>query len=59
MGTPAIASQGLSQERVAQVAAWMDEAITAATKEDETVYDRIATEVRDLLAAFPAPGWTP
>ena len=37
----------------------LDEAITAATKEDETVYDRIAAEVRDLLASYPAPGWTP
>jgi glycine hydroxymethyltransferase len=37
----------------------MDEAITAAIKNDEVVLDRIAAEIRDLLASFPAPGWTP
>ena len=41
------------------IAAWMDEAITAATKDDEAVLDRIAAEVRDLLEAYPAPGWQP
>jgi glycine hydroxymethyltransferase len=41
------------------LAAWMDEAITAATKADEATLDRIAVEVRDLLSAFPAPGWIP
>ena len=42
-----------------QLAAWMDEAITAALKEDEQSIERIAGEVRDLLAAFPMPGWSP
>ena len=37
----------------------MDEAITAATKDDEATLDRIAAEVRDLLVTFPAPGWDP
>jgi glycine hydroxymethyltransferase len=37
----------------------MDEAITAAAKDDETVLDRIAGEVRDLLVSFPTPGWQP
>jgi glycine hydroxymethyltransferase len=37
----------------------MDEAIIAATKDDEAALDRIAGEVRDLLASFPAPGWNP
>jgi len=37
----------------------MDEAVTAATKDDEATLDRVAAEVRDLLAAFPAPGWEP
>ena len=36
----------------------MDEAITAATKEDEAAIERIAGEVRDLLAGFPMPGWS-
>jgi len=59
IGTPAITTRGLREEHMASLAAWMDEAITAATKSDEATLDRIAAEVRDLLAAFPAPGWTP
>ena len=42
-----------------QIAAWMDEAITAAAKEDEAAMERIAAQVRDLLAGFPMPGWAP
>ena len=42
---------------MAQVAAWMDEAIKAATKDDEQTIERIAGEVRDLLAGFPMAGW--
>ena len=42
-----------------QLAAWIDEAITAAAKDDEAALDRIAYEIRDLLATFPIPGWSP
>ena len=42
-----------------QIAAWMDEAITAAVKDDEPAIERIAGEVRDMLAAFPMAGWAP
>ncbi|HEV2251967.1 MAG TPA: serine hydroxymethyltransferase [Streptosporangiaceae bacterium] len=59
IGTPAITTRGLREEHMTSIAAWMDEAIIAATKDDEAVLDRIAAEVRDLLAAFPAPGWQP
>src|ERR1700689_2752068 len=59
IGTPAITTRGLRAEHMAPLAAWMDEAITAATKADEATLDRIAVEIRDLLSAFPAPGWTP
>ncbi len=41
-----------------QIAAWMDEAVGAALKDDEQVIDRIAGEVRDLLAGFPMAGWS-
>jgi glycine hydroxymethyltransferase len=57
IGTPAITTRGLREAHMAQVAAWMDDAITAAAKDDEAVIDRIAAEVRELLAAFPMPGW--
>ena len=59
IGTPAITTRGLREEHMAPLAAWMDEAVTAAAKDDEATLDRIAGEVRDLLSAFPAPGWDP
>ncbi|HEY2691492.1 MAG TPA: serine hydroxymethyltransferase [Streptosporangiaceae bacterium] len=59
IGTPAITTRGLGESHMAQVAAWMDEAITAAAKDDEAVIERIAGEVRDLLAGYPMPGWAP
>jgi glycine hydroxymethyltransferase len=57
IGTPAITTRGLTEEHMSQVAAWMDEAITAAAKGDDEVIDRVAGEVRDLLAGYPMPGW--
>src|ERR1700735_908542 len=57
LGTPAVTTRGLGEQHMAQVAAWMDEAIAAAAKEDEAAVERIAREVRDLLAGFPMPGW--
>ena len=57
LGTPAITTRGLDEKYMPQIAGWMDEAITAAAKEDETTIERIAGEVRDLLAGFPMPGW--
>ena len=59
LGTPAITTRGLTEEHMPQLAAWMDEAITAATKDDDVVLDRIASEVRSLLDAYPIPGWSP
>ncbi len=59
IGTPAITTRGLGESHMAQVAAWMDDAITAAAKDDEAVIERIAGEVRELLAAYPMPGWAP
>ena len=58
LGTPAITTRGLGEEHMPAIAAWMDDAIAAAAKEDEAALDRIAHEVRDLMAAFPMAGWT-
>jgi glycine hydroxymethyltransferase len=58
LGTPAITTRGLTEQHMPLLAAWMDEAITAAAKDDEGPLERIAAEIRDLLAAFPAPGWS-
>ena len=59
LGTPAITTRGLRAEQMAPLAAWMDEAITAASKDDDEVLDRVAGEIRDLLSAYPVPGWSP
>ncbi|MGE5286551.1 MAG: serine hydroxymethyltransferase [Micromonosporaceae bacterium] len=58
LGTPALTTRGLTEQHMPQLAAWMDEAITAAAKEDGAPLDRIAAEIRDLLSAFPIPGWS-
>jgi glycine hydroxymethyltransferase len=59
LGTPAITTRGLTEQHMPQIAAWMDEAITAAVKDDEATIERIAGQVRELLAAFPMAGWAP
>src|ERR1700761_2251661 len=59
LGTPAITTRGLRAEHMAPLAAWIDDAITAASKDDDPALDRIAAEIRDLLTAYPIPGYTP
>jgi glycine hydroxymethyltransferase len=57
LGTPAITTRGLTEAQMPQVAAWIDEAVDAAVKDDEPTLDRIAGEVRELLDGYPMPGW--
>jgi glycine hydroxymethyltransferase len=57
LGTPALTTRGLTEEHMPQVAAWMDDAVSAALKDDEAAIARIASEVSDLLAGFPMPGY--
>jgi len=59
VGTSAITTRGLTEAHMPQVAAWMHEAVTAAAKQDDGVIDRIAGQVRDLMAGFPMPGFAP
>jgi glycine hydroxymethyltransferase len=59
LGTPALTTRGLTPEHMPAVARWMDEAVTAAVKNDEAALDRTAGEIADLLADFPMPGWHP
>jgi glycine hydroxymethyltransferase len=58
LGTPAATTRGLTEEHMPQVAAWLDAAIQAARKGEEDSLDGIAAEVRELMAAFPMPGWS-
>jgi glycine hydroxymethyltransferase len=57
LGTPALTTRGLTEEQMPQVAAWMDEAITAAVKDDEAAITAIAGEVSSLLSGYPMPGF--
>ena len=60
LGTPALTTRGLTEEHMPQVAAWMDEAVTAAAQGRRgRPSSAIAGEVADLLAGFPMPGWAP
>jgi len=58
IGTPAITTRGLTEEHMVQIAAWMDDAIIAAAKDDDDTIERVAGEVAELLARFPMPGWS-
>jgi glycine hydroxymethyltransferase len=57
IGTPAITTRGLTTEHMPAVAAWIDEAISAAIKDDDAAIERVAAAVRELLASFPMPGY--
>ncbi len=54
LGTPAITSRGMGPGEMKRIAAWMDE--VARDVEAEGTLVRIQGEVRELCAAFPAPG---
>ncbi|TDB96849.1 serine hydroxymethyltransferase [Actinomadura sp. 7K534] len=58
LGTAAITTRGLGEDRMPQVAAWIDEVVQATAKQDETVVERVAGQIRELLAGYPMPGWT-
>jgi glycine hydroxymethyltransferase len=57
IGTPALTTRGLTEAQMPQVAAWIDESVDAALKEDEATLERIAAQVAELLARYPMPGY--
>ena len=63
LGSAAITTRGLGVEQMPQIAAWIERAVTAAGRgplDDTDVakeLDTVAGEVRDLLAAYPMPGY--
>jgi glycine hydroxymethyltransferase len=54
LGTPSVTSRGMKEPEMRQIAAWMDAAIGAP--DDAALHERIAGEIRELCARFPAPG---
>ena len=54
LGTPAVTSRGMGPDEMRAVAAWMDQVVTR--RDDDAALARIAGEVRELCARFPAPG---
>ncbi len=57
LGASSITTRGLTPDQMPQIAAWMDAAI--ASVDDEAKLASIAGEVREMLAAYPMPGWAP
>jgi glycine hydroxymethyltransferase len=58
LGTPALTTRGLTEAQMPQVAGWIDEAVRAGAAADEAALDKIAAEVRGMLAGYPTPGFT-
>jgi glycine hydroxymethyltransferase len=54
IGTPAVTSRGMGPNEMKQLATWIDRVVADATNED--LQRKVAAEVRDLCAGFPAPG---
>jgi glycine hydroxymethyltransferase len=56
LGTPSVTSRGLGLAEMELIGRWIDEGIQAVKAEDEAALNRIAAEVAELAAQFPAPG---
>jgi len=54
LGSPAVTSRGMKEAEMAQIARWMEEIVAAP--EDAKRGARVAGEVAELCASFPAPG---
>ena len=54
IGTPSVTSRGMGTPEMERLAAWIDRVITKST--DEAEIAKVAAEVKDVCAKFPAPG---
>ncbi len=54
LGTPSVTSRGMREPEMKLIAAWMDAVVSAPT--DTGLHERVAGEIRELCAKFPAPG---
>jgi glycine hydroxymethyltransferase len=57
IGTSAVTTRGLTEEHMPQIAAWIDEVVTAAASGDESPQARVKGEVADFVKPYPIPGW--
>jgi glycine hydroxymethyltransferase len=56
LGTPALTTRGMTEREMEPIARWIDAGVQAARREDGAALERLAGEVGELAAAFPAPG---
>lgn len=54
IGTPAVTSRGMGPNEMKTLATWIDRVV--ASKADESLLAKVAGEVKELCAKFPAPG---
>jgi len=53
IGTPAVTSRGMGRAEMEKLATWIDRVVTSPT---DAEIAKVAAEVKDLCARFPAPG---
>ncbi len=54
LGTPAVTSRGMTEPEMKQIAVWMAQVVAAPS--DAALHAKVAGEVKELCARFPAPG---
>ena len=54
IGTPAVTSRGMGKDAMVKLAEWIDRVVK--TPGDEAMLAKIAGEVKELCAGYPAPG---
>ncbi|HWL84256.1 MAG TPA: serine hydroxymethyltransferase [Polyangiaceae bacterium] len=54
LGTPSVTSRKMGKDVMVKIAEWMDRVVAAP--ENEELITKVASEVRELCAGYPAPG---